>query len=110
MNYTIENVTTKKQLDKLYNSSAFTMAGLSEESIPDFVKWLEQNATFTTETPIVYVIKGSVMNKEYHLTRNNAYNDDLTIISIPDIESMTIVFKRFRFERNGCLDIGSMIL
>ena len=95
MNYTIENVTTKEQLNKLYNNSAFTIEGLAKESVPDMLEWLKENTTFTTENPIVYVTKGKVMNEEYNLTDNNAYLDDLTIVSVIDINSLKIALKRF---------------
>ena len=95
MTYTIENVTTKEQLDNLYNHSAFTIEGLAEESIPDMIKWLESNTAFTTENPIVYVTKGEVMNNEYGLVGNKAYADDLTIVSVIDINQMIIALKRF---------------
>lgn len=94
-NYTIENVTTKEQLDKLYNNSALTIEGLTEKSIPDFVEWLEQTTVFTTENPIVYVTKGCVMNKEYGLKYSKAYAEDLTIVSVIDIDSLRIALKRF---------------
>ena len=95
MKYTIENVTTKKQLDNLYNHSAFTIEGLAEESIPDMIKWLEDNTVFTTDNPIVYVTKGKVMNTEYNLDGNKAYMEDLTIVSIFDIDLLKIAVKRF---------------
>lgn len=95
MNYTIENVTTKAQLDNLYNHSAFTIEGLVEESIPDMLKWLEENTIFTTDNPIVYITKGGVMNTEYALSGNKAYDDDLTIISVIGIDLMKIALKRF---------------
>lgn len=95
MKYTIENVTTKEQLNKLYNSSAFTIEGLAEESIPDMLEWLKENTVFTTENPIVYVTKGYVMNTEYYLTDDNAYHEDLTIVSVIDIDQMKIALKRF---------------
>lgn len=95
MKYTIENVTTKAQLDNLYNHSAFTIEGLAEESIADMMGWLEANTEFTTENPIVYVTKGNVMNTEYNLEGDNAYLDDLTIVSIFDINLMRIALKRF---------------
>jgi hypothetical protein len=95
MRYTIENVATKEQLDKLYNNSAFTIEGLAEESIGDLMKWLEENTDFTTDKPIVYVTKGKVMNDMYGLCGNNAYSDDLTIVSIIDINQMKIALKRF---------------
>lgn len=95
MKYTIENVTTKEQLDKLYNNSAFTIEGLVEESIVDLIAWLEENTTFTTDEPVVYVIKGNVMNEMYNLHGDNAYPNDLTIISVIDIDLLKIVTKRF---------------
>ena len=95
MNYIIENVITKEQLDNLYNHSAFTIEGLAEDSIPDMIKWLENNTVFTTENPIVYVTKGEVMNTEYNLVNEKAYSEDLTIVSVIDINSLKIALKRF---------------
>ena len=95
MNYTIENVTTKEQLNKLYDNSALTIEGLAEDSIPDMIKWLEENTVFTTENPIVYITKGKVMNTEYNLVGDKAYLEDLTIVSIFDIDTMQIALKRF---------------
>lgn len=95
MEYIIENVETKEQLDKLYNNSAFTIEGLAEESINDLMNWLKENTDFTTDKPIVYVTKGKVMNEVYELTDNNAYSDDLTIISVIDINQMRVAIPRF---------------
>ena len=95
MNYTIENVKTREQLQKLYDNSAFTIEGLAEESIPDMLEWLKENTTFTTENPIVYVTKGKVMNKEYDLKYGKAYAEDLTIVSVIDIDLFKIALKRF---------------
>lgn len=95
MRYAIENVATKEQLDNLYNNSALTIEGLAEESIPDFIEWLEENTTFTTDKPIMYVTKGNIMNEAYGLYGDNAYDNDLTIVSVIDIEKMKIALKRF---------------
>jgi hypothetical protein len=95
MTYTIEKVTTRNHLDNLYNHSAFTIEGLAEDSIPDMVKWLENNTEFITENPIVYVTKGKTMNEEYNLVGNKAYADDLTIVSVIDIDLPKIALKRF---------------
>lgn len=95
MKYTIENVTTKKQLDNLYNNSAFTIEGLAEESIKDLIEWLGDNTTFTTEEVVVYVTKGNVMNDMYKLRDSNAYPDDLDIVSVIDIDLMKVALKRF---------------
>ena len=95
MKYVIENVTTKAQLDKLYNNSAFTIEGLAEESIPDLIAWLEGNTVFVEDEPIVYITKGNVMNEMYKLENSNAYDNDLTIVSVIDIDLMKIALKRF---------------
>lgn len=95
MKYAIENVTTKVQLDKLYNNSAFTIEGLAEESIGDMIAWLEENTTFTTDEPMVYITKGNVMNNMYGLFGDNAYDNDLTIVSVIGIDLMKVALKRF---------------
>lgn len=93
--YKITNVTTKEQLDTLYENSAFTMEGLLEDSIPDLMKWLEEHNAIETETPNVHIIKGKLMNDIYELTGDNAYPDDLTIVSILGINLLAIVYPRF---------------
>lgn len=95
MKYAVKNVTTKEQLDYLYNNSTFTIEGLVEESIPDLITWLEENTTFTMNEPVVYVTKGYVMNLAYDLVGDNAYDNDLTIISVIGIDLMEIAIKRF---------------
>lgn len=74
------NVTEREQLDMLYNDSALTIEGLSEDSIPDFIEWIEEKTPLKERK--VYVISGEVMNKQYNLTENNAYPNNLTIVSV----------------------------
>lgn len=95
MKYTKYNVTDKSELDNLYKHSALTIEGLAEESIPDFVDWLKNNTEFTVDNPIIYIVKGKTMNETYNLTGNNKYQDDLTLVSVIDINQKEIVFKRF---------------
>ena len=95
MKYIIESVITKEQLDKLYNNSAFTIEGLVEESIPDMIAWLGENTVFTTDNPVVYVTKGCVMNLAYDLVGDNAYDNDLNIVSVIDIDLVKVALKRF---------------
>jgi hypothetical protein len=95
MEYTIKNVTTKEQLNKLYSNSAFTIEGLAEESIPDLIEWLKDNTTFTSDNLIVYVTSGKFMNENYLLSGDNAYPDELTIVSVIDIDLIKIALKRF---------------
>ena len=95
MKYLIEKVTTKQQLDNLYNNSAFTITGLSEDSINDMIKWLEENTTFTTDEHIVYITKGKIMNDTYNLIGENRYPDDLNLVSVIDIDLMKVALPRF---------------
>lgn len=94
------NVTEKEQLDMLYNNSALTIEGLTEESIPDFLDWIEERTPLKERK--VYVISGEVMNKQYNLTGNNAYLEDLTIVSVMlnDMENPNAVILP-RFEIGG---------
>lgn len=92
-------VENKDQLDELYNSSALTLIGLenSDESINQFIDWIKKYSEVSNPLN-VYIISGSTMNKQYNLTGNNRYNDDLTIVSIKnqDIKQlMRVVIPRF---------------
>jgi hypothetical protein len=94
-------VNNKKMLDALYNDSALTIEGLSEESINDFIEWIENYTSFKNDK-ICYIIKGSIMNKEYHLTGDNRYNDNLTIVSVmlSDLkEPLTLAIPRMGIAR-----------
>lgn len=77
----IKKVETKDQADQLYNDSALTWEGLSEDSIEDAKNWILEFTNFKTEEITVYVTKGEKMNEFYALTGDNAYPDDLTIVS-----------------------------
>ena len=95
MNYTIYNVTNKEELDNLYKNSALTIEGLAEDSICDFVEWITDNTDVLTDDLVVYVTKGKIMNDNYCLTGNNRYQDDLSLVSVVDINLMKVTFKRF---------------
>lgn len=95
MKYKVEMVTDTEQLKMLYENSAFTIEGITEDSIPDVIEWLGANTTFTKEEPVVYITKGKVMNKNYGLTGGNAYADDLTIVSVVDIDQLKVAIPRF---------------
>jgi hypothetical protein len=96
-------VTSKEQLDELYNCSALTFTGVSaeEKGINDLVDWIKDYSEVSNPLPI-NIISGKVMNQNYGLTGSNAYHNDLTIISIKlndikNIEAITIP----RFEVGG---------
>lgn len=92
------NVTSKEQLDTLYNQSALTWEGFSadEENINAVESWLKAHNAITNETPIVYITSGILMNSTYNLTGDNAYPNDLTIVSITNIDQMKIAIPRFQ--------------
>ena len=93
----IIRLTTREQLNELENGSAFTLEGLAEESIPDLLEWVKQYTPLIKED--VYVTKGPTINEIYHLTGDNAYPDDCTLVSIKldDMEHYEkIVIPRFQ--------------
>ena len=93
----IINVTTKEQLDKLYNQSALTWEGLSadEENLNAVRKWLEEHEALTDIEPEFHIISGTFMNEQYGLSGSNAYPEGLTLVSVTDIDQMVIALIRF---------------
>lgn len=92
------NVTTKEQLDALYNQSALTWEGMdtSEENLNAIKEWLEEHKAILENTePTFHIITGDLMNVIYELTGSNAYSDDLSIVSVTDINQMAITIPRF---------------
>ena len=90
--------------DQLYEGSAFTWEGLSlpneaeAESIADFLK--EQGFVADgVDTVEFFRASGADMNRKYGLTGTNAYQDGLTIVSIPldqlDVMKMLPIQLRF---------------
>ena len=94
----ITNVTTKEQLDALYNQSALTWEGLdsSEENLNAVLNWLGENkAIIDGVEPTFHVIKGKLMNDTYGLTGDNAYHEDLNLVSVTNINQVPITLPRF---------------
>ena len=93
-------VTNKSGLDELYNDSALTIEGLSTEddSLKDMIEWIKQFSAFKKED--VYVIEGSVMNREYGLTGTNAYPETgftLVAVKLADLEKpLALTLPRFQ--------------
>lgn len=71
-------VKTLKELKSL--GSALTIEGITDETIPDFLDWIKKYTPIAKED--VYITKGATMNELLNLTGNNAYPDDLTIVSV----------------------------
>ena len=86
-------VTTKKQLDDLYKNSAFTLEGFdtSKENINKLIDWFNEYGGIR-EPLSVFITKGSFMNEAYQLTDDNAYPNDLNIVSIK-LENIQDVFR-----------------
>ena len=89
-------VFTKEQLDELYNQSALTFEGVvaDEENLTAIKEWLEEYSA-VNEDPHFHIISGAIMNKTYDLKGRNAYPDDLTIVSVTNINNMKIALARF---------------
>ena len=86
----------KENFDLLYNTSAITIEGLLEDSISDYVNWIKQHSKMNCND--VYIISGKVMNEYYNLSGTNAYNDDITIVSVPlesNLDAMNLSIKKF---------------
>ncbi len=76
------NVTTQLQLDDLCNDSAFTIEGFKadDENLTKLLDWIKARTSLKREC--VFITKGEVMNRVYHLTRTNRYPNDLNIVSV----------------------------
>lgn len=93
----IINVTTREQLDDLYNQSALTFEGLSadEENLNAVREWLKEHGAIKYVEPDFHIITGEFMNEQYGLSGDNAYPEDLTIVSVTDINQAKIILARF---------------
>ena len=86
-----------KTLKELVDGSALTIEGLAESAIDSFLDWVEEIAGLRVRR--AYVTKGSLANREWGLTGDNAYIDDLNIVSVKldDMEHwQKVVMSRFR--------------
>ena len=86
-----------KTLEELVKGSALTIEGLSESSFDEFLDWVKDIAGLKTRR--LYVTKGRLANGEWGLTGDNAYQDDLNIVSVKldDMENRNkIVMARFQ--------------
>lgn len=74
----------EEDLNKLYDDSAFTFEGLrtDDENLTKLVNFLKENTEVILPIKI-YRISGEMMNSKYGLTEDNAYPDDLDIVSLP---------------------------
>ena len=86
-----------KTLKELVKDSALTIEGLAESSFDEFLDWIKDIAGLKTRR--LYVTKGRLANGEWLLTGDNAYQNDLNIVSVKldDMEDRNkIVMARFQ--------------
>lgn len=93
----IVHVSTKTELDALYNQSAFTMEGLvaDNENLSLLEEWLREHNALTNDNHTFHIIAGRLMNRTYNLTGTNAYPDDCTIVSVTGIDLTKLIIPRF---------------
>ena len=82
----IIEVKTKDQFDYLYDNWAMTWEGLIED---DFQLAID---TVGGENAKGYLIKGEDMNKQYHLTGDNAYPTNLSIFAVYPSKGLAIQY------------------
>jgi hypothetical protein len=105
----ITKVTTKEQLDALYEDWSLTIEGLKpdEENLKELLDWVKELTPLKRED--IYTIEGSVMNCNYGLTGTNAYpekNCTLVCVKLADMESPTkVAIPRFKIGGRWFTDI-----
>lgn len=90
----------ESDLKDLYDGSAFTMVGFNtdDDNLEALRGWFEEHGA-KMMTDDFYIISGKLMNDTYGLTGNNAYPDDIHIVSVKldDIKDANLIFVA-RFE------------
>lgn len=80
-------------LDKFFLTSAFTFEGIDitdKKGNKLLEKKLRENG-YENDEILTYWFTGKEMNEKYHLTDDNAYQDSLTFLVIPDFYN--VMFK-----------------
>lgn len=80
----------KSTFDRLYKNEALTAEGMKiadESDLEAVNNWFRSYSKCSASNVEIYIIKGKTMNSFYHLTGDNAYSDDLTIVCIDWINS-----------------------
>ena len=102
-------VTTKAQLDALYEDWSLTIEGFApdEKNLKELLDWVKELTPLKRED--VYIIEGAVMNREYHLTGTNAYPDKnctLACVKLADMENPNrVAIPRFQIGGRWFYDI-----
>ncbi len=104
----VRPVNSKEDLESLKEDWALTFLGIvpTPENLKAMIGWLERYTAL--ERKEVWVCSGKLMNESYGLTKNNAYKDDLYILSIR-LDSMkdpnAVALPRFEVEGRWMYDI-----
>ena len=102
-------VTTREQLDALYKDRSLTIEGYApdEENLKALLAWVKELTPLKRED--VYVIDGSLMNREYGLTGDNAYPETgstLVCVKLADMEHpMRVTIPRFHIGGRWFTDV-----
>ena len=105
----IVKVTTKEQLDALYEDWSLTLEGLApdKENLKQLLDWVKELTPLKRED--VYTIEGSVMNRMYGLTGTNAYPETdctLVCVKLADMENhMAVTMPRFNIGGRWFYDV-----
>lgn len=85
----IKKVESVFDLEYLNENDAIVIEGITEDTIGDFVDWVNHIATLKNDTTTVYKISGGLLDMVWGLTGDNRYDEDLNIVAIPfsEIES-----------------------
>ena len=95
---TVIYVTTRPELDNLYNQSALTWEGMNtdNENLRAIRNWLDNHGALENGEPVFHIISGEFMNSTYGLTGDNAYPNDTSIISVTNINIAKLILARFK--------------
>ena len=80
----------KSTFDRLYKNEALTAEGMKiadESDLEAVNNWFRTYSKCSASNVEIYIIKGKAMNSFYHLTGDNAYSDDLSIVCIDWVNS-----------------------
>lgn len=77
---TLEN---SDKFNEFYEKSALTFVGMIPEEAQLYVDYFKENNVTVNEEIDGYIYTGKMMNEKYHLTGENAYPEDLHILTIP---------------------------
>lgn len=95
---------TKDDIESLRECDALTWEGLniSDENLSQVAEWVNTTAKFK-DNPKFYITSGKLMNESYGLRGDNAYSDDLNIVSIKpeDVQNFYNFIVSTRFNTGG---------